>query len=166
MTLYQKLFGLQLMAPVGDDGGDGGGGAPDRGDDFVPTEDDLDDAQGTAESDRSDEEAEKSNEEVVRPRSSDGKFAKREKVDDEVKIPKARFDSAVAKERARAEAAERRLAPRPDGQPSDRLESRPAARWEAPSRAAVPAHPTSAGFARRRGRSTGYPMGRRSSCTT
>ena len=110
MTLYQKLFGLQLMAPVGNDGGDGGGGAPDRGDDFVPTEDDLDDAQETAESDRSDEEAEKSNEEVVRPRSSDGKFAKREKVDDEVKIPKARFDSAVAKERARAEAAERRLA--------------------------------------------------------
>lgn len=110
MTLYQKLFGLQLMAPVGNDGGDGGGGAPDRGDDFVPTEDDLDDAQGTAESDQSDEEVEKSNEEVVRPRSSDGKFAKREKVDDEVKIPKARFDSAVAKERARAEAAERRLA--------------------------------------------------------
>lgn len=107
MTLYQKLFGLQLMAPAGDDGSDGGGGM-DRGDDFEPTDDD-DTVETTAASDETDED-EKVVEEIVKPRGVDGKFTKREKTDDEVKIPKARFDSAVAKERARAEAAERRLA--------------------------------------------------------
>ena len=108
MTLYQKLFGLQLMAPVDDDGGDGGGGSADRGDDFVST-DENDEAVSAVEDDEPDED-EKVIEEVTKPRAADGKFAKREKTDDEVKIPKARFDSAVAKERARAEAAERRLA--------------------------------------------------------
>ena len=105
MTLYQKLFGLQLMAPAGEDGS-GGGGGTDRGDDFVPTddEDEVDVVNASI------DEAEEVIEEVTKPRAPDGKFAKREKTDDEVKIPKARFDSAVAKERARAEAAERRLA--------------------------------------------------------
>ena len=105
MTLYQKLFGLQLMAPAGEDGS-GGGGGTDRGDDFVPT-DDEDEVEVVNDGI---EEAEAVVEEVTKPRAPDGKFAKREKTDDEVKIPKARFDSAVAKERARAEAAERRLA--------------------------------------------------------
>lgn len=109
MTLHQKLFGLQLMAPVDDgDTGGGGGGADDRGDDFVPTDDGTH-IEGTIEDE--DDEDEKVIEEITKPRAPDGKFTKREKSEaDEPKIPKARFDSAVAKERARAEAAERRLA--------------------------------------------------------
>jgi hypothetical protein len=109
MNLYQKLFGLQLMAPADDGSDGGGGGASDRGDDFVPKEDEAEDAP-VVEADDEPDEDEKVIEELTKPRAADGKFAKREKTDDEVKIPKARFDSAVAKERARAEAAERRLA--------------------------------------------------------
>ncbi len=109
MTLYQKLFGFQLMAPVGDDGGEGGGGSSDdRGDDFVPTDDED---TGTDDTTAEQGEDEKVIEDVTTPRAADGKFTKRERSEvDEPKIPKARFDSAVAKERARAEAAERRLA--------------------------------------------------------
>ena len=47
------------------------------------------------------------------PRDEGGKFAKKERqadVDTDVRIPKSRFDEQVAKERERAEAAERRLA--------------------------------------------------------
>ena len=45
------------------------------------------------------------------PRDEGGKFAKKERAaDDEVRIPKSRFDEQVAKERERAEAAERRAA--------------------------------------------------------
>ena len=47
------------------------------------------------------------------PRDEGGKFAKKERQadpDTEVRIPKARFDEQVAKERERAEAAERRAA--------------------------------------------------------
>ena len=106
MTLYQKLFGLRLMAPA-DDGEGGGGGAPDRGDDFVPTEDGEEVETAVAEAD----EAEEVIEEVTKPRGPDGKFTKKEKSpDEEPRIPKSRFDSAISKERARAEAAERRLA--------------------------------------------------------
>ena len=43
-------------------------------------------------------------------RGADGKFAKKDEPADEPRIPKARFDEAVSKERERAEAAERRLA--------------------------------------------------------
>lgn len=102
MTLYRKLFGLQLRAPAGEDGS-GGGGGTNRGDDFVPTDEESD--ENIVE-----EVVEEIVEEVIKPRAPDGKFTKKEKSDDEVKIPKSRFDSAVAKERARAEAAERRLA--------------------------------------------------------
>lgn len=108
MTLYQKLFGLQLMAPAGEEGG-GGGGEADRGDDFVPAGEEDAGSAGAPEVSELDED-EKVIEEVITPRAQDGKFAKRDKVDEEVKIPKSRFDNAVAKERARAEAAERRLA--------------------------------------------------------
>lgn len=108
MTLYQKLFGLQLMAPAGEEGG-GGGGEADRGDDFVPAGEEDAGSAGAPEVSELDED-EKVIEEVITPRAQDGKFSKREKVDEEVKIPKSRFDNAVAKERARAEAAERRLA--------------------------------------------------------
>lgn len=47
------------------------------------------------------------------PRDEGGKFAKKERqadLDTEVRIPKSRFDEQVAKERERAEAAERRAA--------------------------------------------------------
>ena len=47
------------------------------------------------------------------PRDEGGKFAKKERqadLDTEVRIPKSRFDEQVAKERDRAEAAERRAA--------------------------------------------------------
>lgn len=111
MTLYHKLFGLNLMNPAGE--ADGGGGAVDRGDDWVAEaetgaapvetaeEDDLEVATGKAEEAPADEP----------PRDAGGKFAKKEKAADEgATIPKSRFDSAVLKERERAEAAERRLA--------------------------------------------------------
>lgn len=112
MTLYQKLFGLNLMAPAGD--GEGGGGT-DRGDDWTPTtpapveevvtttvDDDVKVATGTTGEDETppDEPA----------RDQNGKFAKKDKVDEGASIPKSRFDSAVQKERERAEIAERRLA--------------------------------------------------------
>lgn len=108
MTLYHKLFGLQLMAPAGEEGG-GGGGEADRGDDFVPAGEEDSGSAGDSEVGGPDED-ERVIEEVITPRAPDGKFTKREKLDEEVKIPKSRFDNAVAKERARAEAAERRLA--------------------------------------------------------
>ena len=67
MTLYQKLFGLQLMAPAGEDGS-GGGGGTDRGDDFVPTddEDEVDVVNASI------DEAEEVIEEVTKPRAPDG----------------------------------------------------------------------------------------------
>jgi len=117
MSLYQKLFGLNLMAPAGD--GEGGGGTADRGDNFVATstadetaaaaeaaaaaaaqeEADLKVATGEGEGEKKDEP----------PRDATGKFAPKAK-DEGATIPKARFDSAVQKERDRAETAERLLA--------------------------------------------------------
>lgn len=55
--------------------------------------------------DKEDEPEEKGEEQ---PRTPDGKFAKKE--DDGPRIPKSRFDEAVAKERERADAMERELA--------------------------------------------------------
>ena len=108
MTLYQKLFGLNLMTPAGD--GTEGGASADRGDDWTPTEatpvetpeeetlaDDLKVATG-----------EPAAEEPARDAA--GKFAPKVKTDEGATIPKARFDSAVQKERERAETAERLLA--------------------------------------------------------
>ena len=109
MNLHQKLFGLNLMAPAGES--DGGG---DRGDDYVSTvavetedagaaaaaqqdEDDLKLATG-GDDEGKDEPA----------RDAAGKFTKKE-ADDEPKIPKSRFDAQIAKERERAQAAERAL---------------------------------------------------------
>jgi hypothetical protein len=110
MTLYHKLFGLNLMNPAGE--ADGGGGAVDRGDAWTPeaetavveadtaavVEDDLEVATGTPSAEE-------------QPRDTGGKFAKKEKAADEgPMITKSRFDQAVIKERERAETAERRLA--------------------------------------------------------
>lgn len=113
MNLYQQLFGMVVMGP--EDGESAGGGAIDRGDNFATTdntpetdktadntqlEDDLKVATGEDKEDALDEQ----------PRDSQGKFTKKEKSADDSVIPKSRFDSAVQKERERAEAAERRLA--------------------------------------------------------
>ena len=108
MNLYQKLFGLNLMTPAGD--GTGGGASADRGDDWTPTtevppaetppaetvEDDLKVATGEPPEEPA--------------RDAAGKFAPKPKGDEGATIPKARFDSAVQKERERAETAERLLA--------------------------------------------------------
>jgi hypothetical protein len=108
MTLYHKLFGLNLMNAAGE--ADGGGG--DRGDDWVAsddtvvtevvdtTADDLAVATGQPADTGTDD----------TPRDAGGKFTKKEKSDEGATIPKSRFDSAVMKERERAETAERRLA--------------------------------------------------------
>lgn len=98
---------FSLMAPVGEDGSDTGG-AVDRGDTFVPTEHDEVVETGTEQDD--DALVEEIVGEADKPRTADGKFAKKERTEEEPRIPKSRFDTAVAKERARAEAAERRLA--------------------------------------------------------
>ena len=108
MNLYQKLFGLNLMNPADD--GTGGGASADRGDDWTPTtevppaetppaetvEDDLKVATGEPPEEPA--------------RDAAGKFAPKPKGDEGATIPKARFDSAVQKERERAETAERLLA--------------------------------------------------------
>ena len=119
MTLYQKLFGLNLMAPAGDN--DGGGG--DRGDAFVATTT-ADETAAAAEAaaaaaaaaaaqeaeDLKVATGEKLAGEEDPARDAAGKFTKKDKGDEGATIPKSRFDSAVQKERERAEIAERRLA--------------------------------------------------------
>jgi len=116
MNLYQKLFGMKLMAPADDGESGGAAGAADRGDDHIP-----DNTTGTGEETGSELTAEeqeaadlaaatgKNADET--PRDEAGKFAKKAKTDDNgVMIPKSRFDEQVGKERAGREAAERRAA--------------------------------------------------------
>lgn len=110
MNLYQKLFGLNLMAPV-EDGGDGGGASADRGDNIEA----VADAEGVQNDEQlADDVAlatgEEPAEEGEQPRDAAGKFAKKDKEASEPHIPKSRFDDAVRRERERAEAAERRIA--------------------------------------------------------
>ena len=108
MNLYRKLFGLCLMTPAGES--DGGGGALDRGDSHTPTDDTPPAAAETGEEDVKVALGETAEEETgeEQPRDAAGKFAKKEGA--APTIPKSRFDDAVARERARAEAAERELA--------------------------------------------------------
>lgn len=108
MNLYRKLFGLCLMTPTGES--DGGGGALDRGDSHTPTDDTPPAAAETGEEDVKVALGETAEEETgeEQPRDAAGKFAKKEGA--APTIPKSRFDDAVARERARAEAAERELA--------------------------------------------------------
>lgn len=99
MNLNRILF-PRLMDAADDNGSAG----TDRGDDFVPTTDPVDppaDEIIDPPADPVDPPADKA------PRAPDGKFAKKDKDDGKV-IPKARFDEQIAKERERAEAAERR----------------------------------------------------------
>ena len=113
MSLYQKLFGMNLMAPAGAEEFASGGG--DRGDTLAPdnTADeqaekpaDAPQDEGTAEEGSAEEGAA----EEETPRTPDGKFAKKEKAPEVAMIPKSRFDDAVNKQRERAEIAERQLA--------------------------------------------------------
>ena len=110
MNLYRKLFGLCLMTPAGESDGGGGGGALDRGDSHTPTDDTPPAAAETGEEDVKVALGETAEEETgeEQPRDAAGKFAKKEGA--APTIPKSRFDDAVARERARAEAAERELA--------------------------------------------------------
>lgn len=110
MNLYQKLFGLNLMGPAGD--GTDGGGTADRGDDWTPTTETPPAAATTTEETVDDDVKVATGEtETTEPaRDATGKFAPKPKTDEGATIPKARFDSAVQKERERAETAERLLA--------------------------------------------------------
>lgn len=109
MNLYQKLFGLNLMDPAGD--GTGGGASADRGDDWTPTTETPPAAAGTGETVEDDLKVATGEPAVEEPaRDAAGKFAPKAKSDEGATIPKARFDSAVQKERERAETAERLLA--------------------------------------------------------
>ena len=109
MNLYQKLFGLNLMNPAGD--GTGGGASADRGDDWTPTTETPPAAAGTEETVEDDLKVATGEPAVEEPaRDAAGKFAPKAKSDEGATIPKARFDSAVQKERERAETAERLLA--------------------------------------------------------
>ena len=109
MTLYQKLFGLNLMIPADD--GTGGGASADRGDDWTPTTE-VPPAAATTEETVEDDLKVATGEPATEepPRDAAGKFAPKPKGDEGATIPKARFDSAVQKERERAETAERLLA--------------------------------------------------------
>ena len=108
MTLYQKLFGLNLMNPAGD--GTGGGASADRGDDWTPTTE-VPPAETPPEVPADDDLKVATGEPPEEPaRDAAGKFAPKPKGDEGATIPKARFDSAVQKERERAETAERLLA--------------------------------------------------------
>lgn len=79
----------------------------DRGDDFTPGA--LEAKEPEAKDPELKEPDEKQEED--QPRGPDGKFAKKDDGQPaDQRIPKARFDEAVSKERERAEAAERRLA--------------------------------------------------------
>lgn len=113
-----------LMAPADDGGSSGGGAAPDRGDTLAPTPDTstadaaaaaqaakdaadalaaqklIDDAAGAKPDGEGDG--------TVRDPAT-GKFAKKDPPADDQRIPKARFDEQVGKERQGREAAEGRI---------------------------------------------------------
>lgn len=107
---FNKFLFRRLMDAADDNGSAGAGGA-DRGDDFTPTDDTAAEA-AAAEAEAAaaaEAEAEAAATTGETPRAADGKFTKREKDPDTGPvIPKARFDAQIAKERDRAEAAERR----------------------------------------------------------
>lgn len=127
MRLYEKLFGRILRAPADEENDDGSGQGEDRGDNFSPTGEDAgagaskDEVEEGGDGDEAGDEADEGGdgdeageadgdaggeEEEDPPRDDKGRFAKRE----ELSVPKARFDEALAKERERAAALERQLA--------------------------------------------------------
>lgn len=109
MRLYKKLFGRVLRNEF-EDGEDLGG---DRGDSFTPTEDKapepeavVEDEKGAKVEDEAEAPEDEASEDEEPARDDKGRFAKK----DEPRIPKARFDEAVNKERERVAALERQLA--------------------------------------------------------
>lgn len=116
MTLYHKLFGHICRKPL-EDGEGGTGGAADRGDTFAPTDDvgEKADSQESTDDDlktalgKDGDDADDSDK-GEQARDEKGKFVKKDKSEDEPRIPKSRYDEQIRKERERAEAAERRLA--------------------------------------------------------
>lgn len=115
MILYQKLFGRILLKPLDDEGGAGGAGGGDRGDSYTPETPVK--AEGTGDGDDNDENGADDDLKTAmgdkedQPRDDKGKFAKKEKgEDDEPRIPKSRYDEQIRKEREARELAERKLA--------------------------------------------------------
>jgi hypothetical protein len=98
MELYQKLFG-RFAAPANEDGGDAGGGVVDRGDDFVPTDDD----EAVDKKEAADDKAEDKKE------AADDKKEGDEGDDKGKKIPEARFTEAIRKHKDRQAALEARI---------------------------------------------------------
>ena len=114
MFSIKKLFQFLLFSRIVEDGG----AAPDRGDVVTPPDVAAEQAaQAAADTEATAEaQAVKDAEELAaaeaataedKPRDQSGKFAKKEK-DDNVMIPKSRFDAQLQKERDAREAAERR----------------------------------------------------------
>lgn len=108
-----------LLSPAGDGTDLGGSAVPvvddPFGNDFIPTDDDLevDDAAKPTETDDGaganpdpDAEGEETDEERIEREAEEARVAREARI----RIPKTRFDEAVNRERARAEAAEARLA--------------------------------------------------------
>lgn len=116
MTLYHKLFGHICRKPL-EDGEGGTGGAADRGDTFAPTDDvgEKADSQESTDDDlktalgKDGDDADDSDK-GEQARDEKGKFVKKDKSEDEPRIPKSRYDEQIRKEREARELAERRLA--------------------------------------------------------
>lgn len=108
---FARQFGYhaayQEEAKDGEQGG--GGGAADRGDDFVEPDGDAA-AKEAAEKKAADEKAaaeKKEADDKAAREAEEKRVAEKKERDAKVSIPKDRFDEAVGKERARAEAAEK-----------------------------------------------------------
>ena len=116
MTLYHKLFGHICRKPL-EDGEGGMGGAADRGDTFAPTDDvgEKADSQESTDDDlktalgKDGDDADDSDK-GEQARDEKGKFVKKDKSEDEPRIPKSRYDEQIRKEREARELAERKLA--------------------------------------------------------
>ncbi len=121
-VLMMKLFARRFRDAAGDEGDTGNGGPTstpaddenlDLGDELTPAQAAVKDDEELTEEEQAalpgTKAAAEEPEEEEQPREKDGKFAKKEKSDTPM-IPKARVDEMLAKERERAEAAERRAA--------------------------------------------------------
>ena len=113
MNPLLKFLMSRVMAPMGDDGADTGGGSVDRGDDFAPSEDggpDDDDKNDSSIKDASDPGPDVDPEDP----DADPEEDKEEKADDkkkkEARIPLSRHKELLEKERARRAELESKLA--------------------------------------------------------
>lgn len=113
MNPLLKFLMSRVMAPMGDDGADTGGGSVDRGDDFAPSEDgapDDDDKNDSSIKDASDPGPDVDPEDP----DADPEEDKEEKADDkkkkEARIPLSRHKELLEKERAKRAELESKLA--------------------------------------------------------